>query len=250
MQSESQIAGVARTQRTYARLAGFLYLAVIMVALGSGVILSRVAGNGNFVETGRRIAASERLYRVALSAAVIVSLGSAVLAFSLNATLHAVDSFLAQLAMIFSLADSFLALVVRMCSFVRLHLYLSVQPDAAGIATAQAFGDLVRTVASTTENLGGICFGIGSLLFVYLFFKSSYIPRALSVLGVLAALIWVVLYFASLIFPEHHALFQRICFPPMLLADVLTGLYLLSFAVKTSVPHQPAQPAPLSVQQA
>lgn len=45
----------------------------------------------------------------------------ALLAFALYVTLKPVNSLLAQLGIIFSLGDSFLALMVRMCSFVRLH---------------------------------------------------------------------------------------------------------------------------------
>lgn len=45
-----------------------------------------------------------------------------------------------------------------------------------------------------------------------------------------------------LIFPEQHALFQYICFPPMGLADVITGVYLLLLKVKTDVHgNQPAE---------
>jgi Domain of unknown function (DUF4386) len=80
------------------------------------------------------------------------------------------------------------------------------------------------SIAGTTENIGGISFGIGSLLFFYLFWRSRSIPKALSLLGVAASAIWICLYFADLIFPEHHSQFQYICFPPMALADVLTGL--------------------------
>ncbi|QNI32138.1 DUF4386 domain-containing protein [Alloacidobacterium dinghuense] len=210
-----------------------MFLGVIIVAFGSGFILSHVAGSGTFAETAKRIAASERLYRVGLSAVVIVSLGSALLAVALYATLKPVNSLLAQLAMIFSLGDSFLALVVRMCEFVRLHLYLSAQTAGAGTASIQALAELMRTIERVTENIGGIAFGIGSLLFFYLFFKSRYIPRVLSGLGVAASAIWICLYFASLVFPERRGLFQIISFPPMGLADVLTGFYLMLFAVKT-----------------
>jgi ABC-type spermidine/putrescine transport system permease subunit II len=73
------------------------------------------------------------------------------------------------------------------------------------------------------------------LLFFYLFFKSSYIPRVLSCLGLAATVIWTILYFGSLVFPEQRALFQYICFPPMALADVITGFYLVLFAVKAEV---------------
>jgi hypothetical protein len=168
---------------------------------------------------------------------VIVSLSSTLLAFALYATLKPVNSLLAQLAMIFCLGDSFLGLVVRMCSFVRVRLYLSSQ------LSAQSLADLMRTVADTTENLGGICFGIGTLLFFFLFFQSRYIPRALSALGLLASAIWTIAYFANLLFPEQHALLQYICFPPMALAEVLTGFYLMLFAVKTEGRSQLAQQA-------
>jgi branched-subunit amino acid transport protein len=93
--------------------------------------------------------------------------------------------------------------------------------------------DLIRSIAGTTENIGGIAFGIGSCLFFYLFFKSRYIPRVISALGLVASVIWTALYFANLVFPEHRALFPYICFPPMALAEVVTGFYLMLFAVGT-----------------
>jgi hypothetical protein len=242
MPSSKEKAEVTPTQRTYARLAGGLFLGAILVALAGGSVLSRIAGNGNFVETAARIAASERLYRVALSGVVIVTLSSSLLAFALYVTLRPVNSLLAQLAMIFSLGDSFVALVVRMCSFVRLHLYLTAQSAGAGLLNAETLADLIRSIANTTENIGGIAFGIGSCLFFYLFLKSRYIPRVISALGVVASVIWTGLYFASLIFPEHHALFQYICFPPMALAEIATGFYLVLFAVGTK-PNTLTHPA-------
>jgi hypothetical protein len=241
MRLEAEHAEPDKTQRTYARLAGFLFIAVIIVAFGSGFILSYVAGSGTFAETARRIAASERLYRVGLSTAVIASLISALLGFALYATLEPVNHLLAQLAIMFWLGDSFLALLVRMCGFVRLHLYLSAQTSEAGPITAPVLSDLIRNIAGVTENLGGIAFGIGSVLFFYLFFKSRYIPKILSGLGLLASVIWVGLYFASLVFPEQRSVFQNICFPPMALADITTGFYLMLFAVKTEV--RVSQPA-------
>jgi ABC-type spermidine/putrescine transport system permease subunit II len=57
----------------------------------------------------------------------------------------------------------------------------------------------------------------------------------LASLGLAASFIWTVLYFASLVFPEQRGLFQYICFPPMVLADVTTGFYLLLFAVRAEV---------------
>lgn len=223
------------SQRTCARIAGFLYIAEIVFVLVGGFFLSRIEGNGTFAETARRIAASEHAYRAALSTVVIVTLCSIVLGFTLYVTLRPVHRLLAQLGMIFWLADSFLGLVVRMCSFVQVHLYLSALTAGPGASAAEGFFDLVRNMGRTTENIGGISFGLGSLLFFCLFFRSGYIPKIVSVLGLAASAIWALLYFANLIFPEHHGLFQAICLPPMALADVATGFYLALFAVRTGV---------------
>lgn len=242
MRLEIENAEADKTQRKYAKLAGFLFLGEIVVALGGGLVLSHVAGSGTFIETATRIAASERLYRVALSTVTIATLGSGLLAFALYATLKPVNSLLAQLAMIFTLGDSFLAMVVRMCGFVRVQFYVSAQTDGSGTIAAHAFSDLMRSIAGATENLGGISFGIGSFLFFYLFFKSKYIPRVLAALGVFASMIWTGLYFANLVFPEQHSLFMYICLPAMALADVITGFYLMLFAIKTE--GRGDQPAP------
>src|SRR5215831_2675946 len=169
MRLEIENAQADKTRRKYARLAGFLLLGVIIVALGSGFILSHAAGSGTFAETAGRIAASERLYRLALSTGVLASLSGVLLAFALYATLKSVNSLLAQLAMIFIVGDSFLGLVVRICGFVRLHLYLSAQTVVSGPDTAQALSDLRRGVGIITENTGGISFGLGRFFFFICF---------------------------------------------------------------------------------
>jgi hypothetical protein len=87
---------------------------------------------------------------------MIASLGSVLLAFALYATLKPVNSLLAQLAMIFTVGDSFLALVVRMCGFVRLHYYTSAQTLEGGTLPTQALADLMRNIANATENIGGV----------------------------------------------------------------------------------------------
>src|SRR5262249_20768990 len=99
--------------------------------------------------------------------------------------------------------------------------------------SAQALNDLMRSIAGATENIGGISFGIALLLFFYLFFKSRYIPRILSALGIFASVIWTALYLASLVFPEHRTIFLYICFPSMGTAIVITGFWLMLFAIKT-----------------
>ena len=54
--------------------------------------------------------------------------------------------------------DSFVALVVRMCGFVRLHLYITAQSTGAGFINAETLTDLLRSIASTDGEHRRSCF--------------------------------------------------------------------------------------------
>lgn len=228
------MAPVERMQRIYARVAGILFLWLIVNVVIGALVFPSIPVNGTFVEIAERIRASEHLFRLGFTSLVIEFLSATVLAFALFVTLKPVDSLLALLAMIFHLQDVVLGNVVQMCGFVRLHLYTSYQTVEAGTVPAQALVDLMRSIAGATENIGGISFGIALLLFFYLFFKSRYIPRILSAFSLFASAIWIALYFARLIFPEQRAVFLYICFPLMAVALVTTGFWLMLFALKNA----------------
>ena len=231
-----QDSSTERTQRIYARVAGFLFLWLIITGLAGALTISHIVGSGTFAETAKRVVASERLYRVALSSELIETLSALVLAFALYVALKPVDKLLAQIAMYWRLGESFIGCVGMIFSFVRLRLYSSTQPfGTLGTDQSQALVDLTRQAAGAAGNIGVICFGIGSTLFFYLFLKSTYIPRILSAFGMFASVIWTIMYFGNLIFPEHTATIQYICWALMATAEVTTGFWLMLFAVKAHV---------------
>jgi len=231
-------APVETTQRFYARLAGILFLWLIVNIVVSGLIFPSIPVSGTFSEAAGRIAASDHLYRLGFSFEVIETLSATVLAFALFVILKPVHSSLALLAMIFWLQDTCLAGVVQMCGFMRLNLYTSFQTVGPGTVPAQALADLMRSIARTTENIGGISFGIALFIFFYLFFRSRYIPRILSAFGLFATVVWIGLYFATLVFPEHRSVFQlHICFPLVGLVNVTMGVWLTLFAVSSHRLH-------------
>lgn len=243
MNQDTERAPVEKTQRICARVAGILFLWLIINVFVGALIFPSIPARGTFAEIGEKIRASEHLFRLEPTSLVVEFLSAAVLAFALYVTLKPVNSLLALLAMIFYLQDVVLGHVVQMCSFVTLHLYTSSQTVKAGVVPAQALVDLMRSIAGATENIGGICFGIALLIFFYLFFKSRCIPTILSAFGLFASATWIVLYFARLIFPEQRALFLVICFPLMGLALVITGVWLTLFAVNIPGCSDPLQRA-------
>src|SRR5690348_3233058 len=103
-----QINPAERTQFTYARIAGFLYLFLIVTYMGGALTLANIAAPGDFAETARSIAASGRLYSLALSSQLVTSVGTILLAFALFQTLKPVHRDLAQMALYWRLGDAFI----------------------------------------------------------------------------------------------------------------------------------------------
>ena len=222
-----------RTQRIYARVAGFLFLWLIISGLAGTLIISQIVGSGTFLETAKRVVSSEHLYRVALSSELVETLSAVLLAFALYVTLKPVDKLLAQIAMYWRLGEAFIGGAGMIVGFLRLHLYSSSQVvGALGSDQSQALVDLTRNAGFAAYNISAIFFSVGSILFCYLFFKSRYIPRFLSAFGVFASVVVLVMCFGSLIFPEHAATLQY-GWAPMAIAEVTTGFWLMLFAVKT-----------------
>lgn len=235
-------ADTEKSQIRYARLAGFMFLWLIITGLAGELTISHIVGSGTFAETAKRVVASEHLYRVALSSELIETLSAVLLAFALYVTLKPVDKLLAQIAMYWRLGESFIGGVGMIFGFVKLGLYSSPQSiGGVGAGQSQALVDLTRHAGFAAYNISAIFFSIGSILFCYLFFKSRYIPRILSAFGIFASVAVTVMCFASLIFPEHAATLQY-GWAPMAIAEVTTGIWLMLFAIKTQARTDP-QPA-------
>src|ERR1017187_9360105 len=105
---ERAYSGAEKTQRVYARLAGFLFLWLIITGLAGALTISHIVGSGTFAETAKRVVASEHLYRVALSSELIETLSTVLLAFALYVTLKPIDRLLAQVAMYCRLGEAFI----------------------------------------------------------------------------------------------------------------------------------------------
>jgi NADH:ubiquinone oxidoreductase subunit K len=216
-----------KSQIRYARLAGVMYL-FVDVAYGLGLfITARFVVPGNFAETAHRIMGSELLYRIGLSSGLIGSLCTVFLAMGLYVAVKPIDNNLALLALVFRLVEATLFGVQSIFSFFVLKLYI-------GADSMNAFGTNQLSVLVTSHspgdsagfNIGAIFFGMGSILFFYLFLKSTYIPKVLSALGLFTSMLVPIVCFASLMSPQHAKMMQ-LGWLPLALAEILVGLWLL-----------------------
>lgn len=220
----------ATRQRRYAQLAGFLFLWLIITGLTGLMLNARIAGSGTFAETAKRITASERLYRLGLLIELTETLSALLLGFALYATLRPINKLLAQLAMYWRMVESLIGAVGVIFGFVALRAYTSSQPADQ----AQTIVELTRYLGAGTYNVSALCFGIGSTIFFYLFWKSGYIPRWLAAFGVFASVVVIILCFGTLLFPEYKGTLNY-GWAPMAIAEIVTGFWLM-LGVRIPVP--------------
>lgn len=225
-------ASTVETQIFYARIAGFVYLLLIVLFMSGEFIISGIVGDGEFAATAQSIASSERLYRIALALQILVPVFTVVLGYALYITVRPVNEHLAQMAMFWRLGESFIGAAVMIFGFVKLQIYTGAS-GAAGFELAQweALIALARGAHTTGFNFSTLFFSVGSIAFFYLFLKSNYLPKLLSVLGLVASVLVVLTCLGNLVFPEHRDILE-FGWAPMFLSEIATGLWLLFRGVK------------------
>jgi uncharacterized protein DUF4386 len=195
-----------KTFRARARLAGFLYLAVNALYIAS--LLASVA-------------APEELRRPAVALQATASAATIAMAWAFYELLKPVSQGLALMGLVFRVAEAALYGVTATFSVLLLR--------GAGVATPgldEATLALVTRARFASGYVGTIYFSAGSAIFFYLLFRSRFIPRAISVFGVVAtivtfsdALVWI----GAPRFAGYLAYSGAV----LLVAETVTGVWLL-----------------------
>src|SRR3972149_9226612 len=218
---------IDKSQIRYARLAGFMYLLVDAAYLTFALLTARFRVPGDFAETAHRITGSELLYRIGLSGGLVASLGIVFLAIGLYVAIKPLDHDLALLALVFRLLEAMVVGSQAILGFVALKLYMSADSlDAFDGRQLSMFVTLHSTADSVPFNSLAVFFGVGSILFFYLFFRSTYIPKLLSGFGLFGSVLLPIVGFGSFMWPQHAKTLQ-LGWAPIGLAEILVGLWLL-----------------------
>jgi hypothetical protein len=221
------------SQRSYARLAGLMYVVVLVLDIAGLTITSTIGGTGTFAEISHRIAAYETLYRVGLSLALLASMSTILLAVSLYATLKPVDGNLSMMALVFRLTESAIGAVGIVIAFSVVQIQLAA--NHANAFAPNQLGALADLSPGAATAVSAIFFCSGSTIFFYVFLKSGYIPRILPAWGIFASLVYLVVWFTNLIVPNHPGLVDILGALPILVAEVSTALWLLIAGIRD--PH-------------
>jgi hypothetical protein len=231
------ISTIDESQRKAARVAGFAYLisfaSVVSVEFG---IHERLIVSGNPAETARNIMAHERLFRVGIAGDLIYCAAVVVLLIALYVILKPVSRGLALLAAFWRFVWVLMWVLMTVNLFDALRLLSGA--DYLRVLDAERLQTLARLYLNARGDqyyVGLLFCGLASTVCSCLWFKSTYIPRALAAFGVIASLFCAACTFTFIIFPNFDNVVNLWWFDtPMGIFDIALSFWLLFKGLRPS----------------
>jgi Domain of unknown function (DUF4386) len=228
---------IDNAQRTAAKIAGVAgLLAFVLVVFGNYVLLDPLIVPRNAVDTARNVLAHETQFRAALTCFIAYGIGSVVLLSALYVILAPVNRGLALAGALFRLVFTMLWLIAPLNSLSALRLlgdaqYLKVFEPNRLQALAR-----VQLAGSFDDYYVGLpFFGLAATVCAWLWLKSKYIPRGLSIFGVIGSAWCVFCALAYLIFPHFNKIVNDYIFDsPMALFELIVSFWLLFKGLRPS----------------
>src|SRR5438045_1458944 len=229
------------SQRTAAKVAGVAgLLAFVLVVFGNYVLLGPLIVPRNAVDTARNILAHETQFRLALTCFIAYNIGAVVLATALYVVLAPVNRGLALAGALFRFVFAILWLIAPLNSLAALRLlgdspYLKIFEPERLQALAR-----VQIAASFDDYYVGLpFFGLAATVCAWLWLKSKYIPRGLSIFGVIGSAWCVFCAVVYLIFPDFNKIVNDYIFDsPMALFELAVSFWRLFEGLKPAAPDE------------
>jgi hypothetical protein len=239
------MATIDNSQRTAAKVVGIAGIcAFVLVVFGNYVLLEPLIVPRNAVDTARNILAHQTQFRLGLTCFVAYGVGSVVLLTALYVILASINRGLALAGALFRLVFAMLWLVAPLNMLAALRLlgdanYLQVfEPDRLQVLARLQLG------GSFDDYYVGLpFFGLAATVCAWLWLKSGYIPKGLSIFGVIASAWCVLCAFVYLIFPTFNKVVNDYIFDsPMAIFELVVSFWLLFKGLQPSrtptAPHR------------
>ncbi len=210
----------------YARVAGFSYLATILLGIFSvNLITAKLIVPGDIAKTISNISSNSWLFRFGVASEFMMYALVILLAHALFVVLKSVNQNLALLALLWRLTEAIVGSALTVASGI---LPLLLMDTGAALEDNQlhALVDSLLTVRSAGLDVVLLFIGLGGTIFCYLFWKSHLVPRILAAWGMLTYLSMLILSMTSLLIPIDEST-KLIFFAPGGLFEIVFGLWLL-----------------------
>ena len=236
------VRNIDNSQRTAAKVAGISgLLTVAIVVFANYVLLNPLIVSGNAVETARNIVAHETQFRITAVCFLIYSAGVVVLLAALYLILRPVNQGLALVGALFRLVFALLWLLttLNMLGALR-HLGSASYLQVFEVDRLQTLARLHLAANFDDYYVGLPFFGLAATVCSYLWLKSNYIPKSLSIFGLISSVWCVVCALVFLIFPHFNKTVNDYWFDsPMALFELALSLWLLFKGLKLSESGEP-----------
>lgn len=214
----------------YARLAGWLYLFIIVAGLYvEMVVRGRIIVPGDAVATAHNLSAMETLWRTGFGLEITMWVFSIFIMGVLYMLLRPVNGTLALVALLFNVMDTAIeALNATLCNFAA--LFFSNAGGALGAFSHQQLAALAALALRLHEygfGAGLLFFGFVLILNGYLMARSTYFPRWLGLLAAVGGICYSLNSYGLFVAPAlQDSLFPFILLPS-LVAELSISLWLI-----------------------
>lgn len=217
---------IFNSARLYARIAGAVYIVTMILGIISvNYIESNLIISGNDAATVSKLSANLPLFRIGIASEIMMYALVVLLAFSLYTVLKSVDKNLALLALLWRMGEAIIGGATTVLSGM-IPILLLKRGSVFGPEQFQTLVKLFLDTRSAGLDIVLIFIGIGGTLFLYLFYKSKFVPKILAGWGMITYLIMFLLSFTSLLTPISETA-KMAFYAPGGLFELIFGLWLL-----------------------
>jgi hypothetical protein len=224
------------SQGRLVRFAGLGYLiSLIIPTLTATLIFYKLTVPGNASATVSNIMSNELLFRFGIAGDLIIAINALFLSLVLYAILKTISQNLARLALSFRICEAALAGVATACGL--LTLLLLNDKTYATVFNPSQLQALAVFFTQSRETVFSIIFaflGVGMTAYCYLFYKSNYIPKSISALGIFGYALLFIYSFVVVLSPgvAEMTLTQTIFYAPSCVFELIIGLWLILKGIK------------------
>ena len=236
------VRGIDQAQRTAARVVGLVYPVsfAIVVAVNFGIFARLLVGDP--AENARDILAHETLFRIGIAGDIVYCLGVTVVLTALYVILKPVSQGLALFMALGRLIHGLTWLLATLNLFTALRLLSDADYSALG---AEHLPVLAQLYLSSLDAyyVGLLFWALGATVGSYLWFKSSYIPRALAVFGIASSAWCAACTLVFYVFPNFSKVVNLWWFDsPMGVFEIVLSVWLLFRGLRSGA-EGPGTPA-------
>lgn len=218
-------------------LSGIFYSSIILLALlKMGLIDARFA-SGTMGETVRLISGNMLLYKIGILMDVLMYALVALLSTALFLLFRDSDRIVASFAFALRFAESVLGFVIVILGGV-VPLAELARRNSSSEGLLTSIFDVLFGGASQSMFVLLMVMGAGGILFFFLFLKTDYVPKVMSIWGIITYAVMIIFPVLSILYPELDGNIAIIAYAPGSLFEFLFGIFLVrrGILIKKSLP--------------